>query len=278
MTYSSALGERLELFFWFLQGNIGFERFSYNIKMIIDSTSELLLLAPITVVVLFISGLSWWLHRRLHLTSVVFGSLFLIANLGLWRETMQTLTIIIYASLMSMLIGVPIGVIVGHRPWLNKMLSPVLDLMQTLPSFIYLIPTLVLFGLGSVPALISTVIFSMPSLIRFTQVGISTVPALFVEVGKSFGATKWQLFWKVEMPHALPSIMAGVNQCVMLSLSMVVISAIVGAGGLGTPVFRALNTVNIPLGFEAGIAVVLLSLVLDRLTRVPKAGFGRCRY
>jgi len=253
------------------QFSANFDRFSSSIRLVVDGTANLLLLAPVSVVILFISGLSWWLHRRWSIIAVVFGSLFIIANLSFWRETMQTLTLICYASLLSVLIGVPLGIVVGHRPRLHKMLLPALDLMQTLPPFIYLIPTLVLFGIGTVPALLSTVIFSMPALVRLTQLGISSVPVLFLEVGKAFGATKWQLLWKVEVPHALPSIMAGVHQCVMLSLSMVVISALVGAGGLGIPVVRALNTINVLLGLEAGITVVLLAIVLDLLTRVPGA-------
>jgi ABC-type proline/glycine betaine transport system permease subunit len=139
--------------------------------------------------------------------------------------------------------------------------------MQTLPTFVYLIPTLVLFGLGVVPALISTVIFALPAPIRLTQLGISAVPQALIEAGQAFGATRWQLLWKVELPSAAPLIYAGITQCIMLSLSMVVIAALVGAGGLGVPVVRALNTVQIGMGFEAGLAIVLLAVILDRITR-----------
>ncbi len=139
--------------------------------------------------------------------------------------------------------------------------------MQTLPTFVYLIPTLVLFGLGVVPGLISTVIFALPAPIRLTQLGISSVPVALREAGEAFGATRWQLLWKVELPSARRSILAGVTQCIMLSLSMVVIAALVGAGGLGVPVVRALNSVQVGMGFEAGFAIVLLAIVLDRMTR-----------
>ena len=165
----------------------------------------------------------------------------------------------------------PLGIACAHRPWLYTALRPVLDLMQTLPTFVYLIPTLVLFHLGAAPGLISTVIFAIAAPIRLTHLGIASVPLQLREAGEAFGATKRQLLWKVELPYALPTIMAGVTQCIMLSLSMVVIAALVGAAGLGTPVVRALGTVNIPMGFEAGLSIVLLAIVLDRVCRSARA-------
>ena len=146
-------------------------------------------------------------------------------------------------------------------------MRPVLDLMQTLPTLVYLIPTLVLFGLGTVPGLISTVIFALPAPIRLTHLGITSVPRPLLEAGEAFGATRRQLLWKVELPSARATIMAGVTQCIMLSLSMVVIAALVGAGGLGVPVVRALNQVRVDMGFEAGFAIVLLAIILDRVCR-----------
>ena len=166
-----------------------------------------------------------------------------------------------------MLVGVPIGIAAAHRPWLYTALRPILDLMQTIPTFVYLIPTLILFGLGMVPGLISTVIFAIPAPIRLTHLGISSTPKQLIEAGEAFGATRRQLLWKVELPYALPTIMAGLTQCIMLSLSMVVIAALVGADGLGKPVVRALNTVNIAQGFEAGLAIVLVAILLDRLCK-----------
>jgi ABC-type proline/glycine betaine transport system permease subunit len=150
---------------------------------------------------------------------------------------------------------------------LYQALRPVLDLMQTLPTFVYLIPTLVLFGLGVVPGLISTIIFALPAPIRLTHLGVSSVPQALREAGAAFGATPMQLLWKVELPCAAPTIVTGVTQCIMLSLSMVVIAALVGAGGLGVPVVRALNTVQVGMGFEAGFAIVLLAIILDRMSR-----------
>ena len=171
-------------------------------------------------------------------------------------------------------IGVPVGIAAAHREWLFKLLRPVLDLMQTLPTFVYLIPALVLFGLGLAPGLICTVVFAIPAPIRLTHLGITSVPKQLIEAGEAFGATKRQLLWKVELPAAWPSIMAGLTQCIMLCLSMVVIAALIGANGLGKPVVRALNTVNIPMGIEAGLAIVVLAIILDRVCRIGDAPGG----
>ena len=194
-------------------------------------------------------------------------------NQGYWEATLETLSLVIVAALVSTLIGVPLGIAAAHRPRLYAAMRPVLDLMQTLPTFVYLIPTLVLFGLGVVPGLISTVIFALPAPIRLTHLGISSVPKSLLEAGEAFGATQMQMLWKVELPSAAPTILAGITQCIMLSLSMVVIAALVGAGGLGVPVVRALNTVQVGMGFEAGFVIVLLAIVLDRISR-PR-GQGR---
>ena len=199
-----------------------------------------------------------------------------IINQGLWKETVETLALVIGATTVSMAIGVPLGIAAAHREWLFQLLRPVLDLMQTLPTFVYLIPALILFGLGLAPGLITTVIFAVAAPIRLTHLGLTTVPKQLMEAGEAFGATKRQLLWKVELPAALPSIMAGLTQCIMLSLSMVVIAALIGANGLGKPVVRALNTVNIPMGIEAGLAIVVLAIILDRVCRVePSKGSAR---
>ena len=166
-----------------------------------------------------------------------------------------------------MLIGVPIGIAAAHRPWLYRILHPALDLMQTLPTFVYLIPTLVLFGLGTVPGLISTIVFVLPTPIRLTYLGISSVPRPLIEAGQAFGATKTQLLLKVELRAARPMILAGLTQVIMLSLSMVVITALVGAGGLGEPVVDAMETVQIGEGFTSGLAIVILAIILDRVFR-----------
>jgi glycine betaine/proline transport system permease protein len=224
---------------------------------------------PLVLLVLLTVG-TWFLHRSIALTIAVAVGLLFVMNLGYWQATMETLALVLCATVVSVAIGVPVGIAAAHRPWLYTVIRPVLDLMQTIPTFVYLIPTLVLFGLGMVPGLISTVIFAIAAPIRLTHLGISSVPLQLHEAGQAFGATRRQLLWKVEIPFALPTIMAGITQCIMLSLSMVVIAALVGADGLGKPVVRALNTVNVSMGFEAGLAIVVLAILLDRVCKWPE--------
>jgi len=234
---------------------------------LVNGLTAVLAWIPAPALILAIGALAYVIRRSIALAIFVVVALLFIVNQGYWSETVETLSLVLVAALVSTVLGVPIGIAAAHRPWLNDALRPVLDLMQTLPTFVYLIPTLVLFGLGVVPGLISTVIFAMPAPIRLTQMGIVSAPKALIEAGQAFGATKSQLLWKVELPAARMAIIAGVTQCIMLCLSMVVIAALVGAGGLGVPVVRALNTVNVGMGFEAGFAIVLLAIILDRVTR-----------
>jgi glycine betaine/proline transport system permease protein len=252
-----------------------FDLISVVLGSVIDGLTTLLLAVPPFALIALFVGAAYWLHRSIGLAVFVLLALLLVANLGYWQATMETLSLVISATLVCVLVGMPLGIAAAHRPWLYAALRPVLDLMQTIPTFVYLIPTLVLFGLGTVPGLISTVIFALPAPIRLTHLGISSVPTQLFEAGKAFGATKRQLLFKVELPYALPTIMAGITQCIMLSLSMVVIAALVGADGLGKPVVRALNTVNIAMGFEAGAAIVVLAIVLDRVCKTPARRTGR---
>ena len=223
---------------------------------------------PNPLVVIAAAGVIGWLARR-SIGFVVFLvlSLLLIANLGYWVETTDTLALVLSATFVCMAIGVPVGILAARSPRFFTILRPILDLMQTIPTFVYLIPALILFGLGMVPGLIATVIFAIPAPIRLTQLGISSTPKQLIEAGQAFGATPWQLLWKIQIPYALPSIMAGLTQTIMLSLSMVVIAALVGASGLGVPTLRALNQVDIGRGFEVGLAIVLIAILLDRLFR-----------
>ena len=222
---------------------------------------------PATVMVTVFALLAWVLQRSWKLVLFVAAALLFIINQGYWSATLETLALVIVAALVTVALGIPLGILAAHRPRLHAALRPALDLMQTLPTFVYLIPTLVLFGLGVVPAIISTVIFALPAPVRLTQLGISSTPKALLEAGDAFGATPWQRLIKIELPSALPLILEGVTQCIMLCLSMVVIAALVGAGGLGVPVVRALNTVQVGMGFEAGLAIVLLAIVLDRISR-----------
>ena len=234
----------------------------------------LLAALPSWLLVLAAGALAFAMQRSWPLVAFVVAALLFIMNQGYWAATVETLALVTVATVAATVIGVPLGIAAAHRPRLYAALRPVLDLMQTLPTFVYLIPTLVLFGLGVVPGLISTVIFALPAPVRLTHLGITGVPRPMREAAEAFGATRWQRLWKVELPCALPSILAGITQCIMLSLSMVVIAALVGAGGLGVPVVRALNSVQVDVGFEAGIAIVLLAIVLDRLSRPRDARSG----
>ncbi len=268
------LGKWIKGFVDFLNENVAwlFDFIADVLKFLIDTFIDLLVWIDPLVLVVAVAGLAWWLHRSWKLTAMVALSLLLILNLGYWKPTMETLALVLSATAVCMVVGVPVGIAAAHRPWLYTAIRPILDLMQTVPTFVYLIPTLILFGLGVVPGLISTVIFAIPAPVRLTYLGISGVPNQLVEAGEAFGATKRQLLWKIELPHAMPTIMAGLTQCIMLSLSMVVIAALVGANGLGKPVVRALNTVNIAQGSEAGLAIVIVAILLDRLFKQPGAG------
>ncbi len=247
-----------------------FDAISIGVHGAVDGLTLVLKLIPPLLLVALIAAAAWGLQRSIPLTVFVAAALLLIMNQGYWDAMLETLSLVLFSALISTLIGVPLGVAAAHRPWLYNGLHPVLDLMQTLPTFVYLIPTLVLFGLGVVPGLISTVIFALPAPVRLTHLGISSTPKPLLEAGEAFGATKTQLLFTIELPSALPTIVAGITQCIMLSLSMVVIAALVGAGGLGVPVVRALNTVQVAMGFEAGFAIVLLAIILDRITRPRK--------
>ncbi|MES2503513.1 MAG: choline ABC transporter substrate-binding protein [Myxococcota bacterium] len=237
---------------------------SKSIEAKIQALIGFLLSIPALLLILFISAVIYSWRRSVRLGFGVCLGLMVILNLGLWTQTIQTLVLVLLATLISCLLGIPLGVLAARSRRALMVLRPILDLMQTLPSFLYLIPALMLFGLGVVPGLISTLIFAIAAPIRMTHLGLSGVPQDLLEVGKAFGASRWQTFWKIELPHALPSILTGLNQCILLSLSMVVIAALVGADGLGTSVVRALNTVNLKQGFEAGLAIVILALILDR--------------
>lgn len=246
-----------------------FDAISFFLETIILFLVDVFKWMPPALPILMTAAIAWYLHKKPSLVIFVVVALLTILNLGYWQEMLETFVLVFAATTISVLIGVPIGIMAAHRPWLYTVLRPILDLMQTVPTFVYLIPTLVLFGLGIVPGLISTIIFAIAAPIRLTYLGVTKVPGELIEAGKAFGASRMKLLLKVELPAALPSIMAGITQCIMLSLSMVVIAALVGADGLGKPVVRALNTVNISQGFEAGLAIVLVAIILDRLCKAP---------
>lgn len=199
------------------------------------------------------------------------ASLFVIFATGFWDQTIITLGLTLSSTIISLLLGVPLGIWAARSRVVAAGVRPVLDLMQTMPAFVYLIPAAMLFGLGRVPGILATVIFAMPPAVRLTCLGIRQVNMEIVEAGHAFGCTPWQLLYKVQFPNALPSIMQGVNQTIMMALSMVIIASMVGAGGLGNEVLASIQRLDIGLGFESGLSVVLLAIMLDRITE----SFGR---
>lgn len=224
---------------------------------------------PLIIIAVF-AVLTWLIQRNWKTVLLVVVGLLFILNQDYWEETTESLTLVLSACVVCMGVGVPIGIAAAHRPRLYRAMAPILDLMQTLPTFVYLIPAIVFFGIGMVPGLIATVIFVLPAPIRLTQLGIASTPKELLEAAEAFGAKPSQTLWKIELPYALPQIMTGLNQTIMLSLSMVVIAALVGADGLGVPVVRALNQVNTGLGFESGLIIVVVAILLDRMLRVHR--------
>ncbi|MBZ9799262.1 choline ABC transporter permease subunit [Mesorhizobium sp. ES1-4] len=261
-------------FFGFLTDNFDtvFRAFSNGLNFLLDGLVDILLTVPPVLLALVIAVIAWLLQRSRPLAIGVFLGLVFIINQNLWKQTVQTLVLVVAAAAAAMAIGVPLGIWAAHKPKVYRVMLPVLDLMQTLPTFVYLIPVLTLFGLGNAPGLIVTIIFVIPTAVRLTHLGVVSVPKSIIEAGEAFGATKRQLLWKVELPSALPTIMAGLTQSIMLSLSMVVFAALIGAGGLGTEINRALGSRRIDLGLEAGLAIVVLAIVLDRMTRIGVGG------
>jgi glycine betaine/proline transport system permease protein len=259
------------LFDW-LQGNFAFafDALSDALEAMIEAILWLLQAPPPLAIIALFMALAYGLQRSWRAAALVGCGFLFIFNQGYWEETTESLTLVLSACVVCMGLGVPIGILAAHRPRLYAWMRPVLDLMQTLPTFVYLIPAIVFFGIGMVPGLIATVIFVLPAPIRLTHLGVTATPTPLIEAAQAFGATPRQLLWKVELPYAFPQIMAGLNQTIMLSLSMVVIAALVGADGLGVPVVRALNQVNTALGFESGFVIVVLAIILDRMLRIER--------
>jgi len=240
------------------------------ISLVLDSLTyaieEILLFLPAWLLVILIAAFAAW--RGSWRFAIFSGaSLLLIIGMDLWMETVETLALVIAATLVSLAMGLPLGILAARHDTVERMMRPVLDLMQTMPAFVYLIPAVMFFGLGKVPGVVATIVFSMPPAVRLTNLGVRQVPRDLIEAGLAFGCTPWQLLMKVQLPAARPSIMAGVNQTIMLALSMVVIASMIGAGGLGDTVLRGIQRLDVGLGFEGGIAVVILAIILDRLTQ-----------
>jgi len=260
---AEALVDGIDGYFgWLLDGISG------GLQFLVGGFEDILLLIPAPVLILLASVLVWLVTRRdIRLAGLTLLGLLLIWNLNLWNLAMLTLALVIVSTVLALAISIPIGIAAAGSEPLNAALRPVLDFMQTMPSFVYLIPAVIFFGLGSVPGIIATVVFAMPPALRLTNLGIRQVPRELIEVADAFGSTPRQKLLKVQIPVALPTIMAGVNQCIMLALSMTVIASMIGAGGLGYQVLVGIQRVDIGMGFEAGLAIVILAIILDRITQ-----------
>jgi len=243
----------------------GFNAFSAALGAVVKLLEDGLGAIPFVAMLVFLVAFA--LRRRGVAFAVFVGiALLLIHYMGLWPQTVATLALVVAATVFSLVVGVPLGIWGARNKRVEIILRSLLDFMQTMPAFVYLIPAVILFGLGRVPAVIATVVFAMPPVVRLTTLGIRQVREELLEAGRSFGSTDAQLLWKIQLPNALPSIMAGVNQTIMMSLSMVVIASMIGAGGLGEYVLSGIQRLDIGIGFEGGLGVVLLAIVLDRLT------------
>jgi len=242
-----------------------FDGISFVINVVLSGIESLLLWCPWWIVILAFGLLAWRVARWRVAIFVVLG-FFFIGTLGVWDRAMETLALIATAVLISVAFAIPMGIWAARSDTVEKTLRPILDAMQTMPAFVYLIPAIMFFGIGKVPGVIATVIFAMPPGVRLTNLGIRQVPVDVVEAGKAFGSTSRQLLFKIQIPMAIPTIMAGVNQTIMMALSMAVIGAIIGAGGLGYEVYHGISRIDVGRGFIGGISIVIIAMILDRLT------------
>ena len=244
-----------------------FDRFSSGILGLLLWVQGILVAIPWWAYLVFIALMAWTATKKALPTIVLAALPFVIGIFGLWALAVETLALVITSVVIALIIGIPLGVVMGETPFFAGFIQPVLDAMQTMPSFVYLIPAMMLFGLGKVPAVIATLIYSLPPVIRLTCIGLRKVPARAQEAARTYGATRWQLLKEVRIPLAMPSILAGVNQTTMMALAMVVIASMIGARGLGQEVLMAINRIDVGRGFEAGISIVIMGIVIDRITQ-----------
>ena len=257
---------------WLLQAMAPtFDSISNGILAMLLKTENLLHIIPWWFYIIFVAFLAWKATRCLSTTIILPLSLILIGSFGLWKLAMGTLAIVIASVFLSLLIGIPVGILMAEAKGVEPIVKPILDAMQTMPSFVYLIPAMMFFGLGKVPAVLATLIYSLPPVIRLTNLGLKLVPQPAQEAAIAYGATKWQLLKEVRVPLAMPTIMAGVNQTTMMALSMVVVASMIGARGLGQEVLLSINRIDVGRGFEAGISIVIMAIAIDRITQ----GFAR---
>ncbi len=262
------IGKWVEAIETWLESNAGpvFKGIKSLIGTIVNGLADGFTAVPPLLLILIFTGLAFWIGRTKIAIFTVLG-LYLVYNLGYWENTMETLALVLTASVISVVIGIPLGIACARSDKVQKVVTPVLDFMQTMPAFVYLLPAVAFFSLGVVPGVIASVIFGIPPTIRLTNLGIRQVPADLVEAADAFGSTPLQKLIKLQLPIAAPTIMAGINQTIMLSLSMVVIASMIGAQGVGADVYRAVTQAKTGVGFEAGLAVVVLAIILDRITQ-----------
>ncbi|MEX0845409.1 MAG: proline/glycine betaine ABC transporter permease [Balneolaceae bacterium] len=262
------VGEFFEFIINWLTDNWGgfFDLITITVKTFLVGIENMLLFPHPIIMIIILSGLAWYISGKGVGIFTVIG-LFVVEGMNMWDGTMETLALIFTAVFIALLIGIPVGIWASKSKTVESIVRPVLDFMQTMPAFVYLIPAVLFFGLGQVPGIIATLIFAMPPAVRLTNLGIRQVPEEIREAALAFGSDSKQMLLKVELPVALPTILAGVNQTIMLALSMVVIAALIGAGGLGQPVVTGLQQLDIGLGFEGGLAIVILAVFLDRVTQ-----------
>ncbi|HHP7237901.1 ABC transporter permease [Longibacter sp.] len=263
------IGGVFEQYLEWVRTNLGplLDSIGVGVRAMVEALEAGLMLLPAWAWIPAFAALAWWLAGRGVALFTAAGMSLIAYGMGLWTATMETLALVLASTTIALILGIPLGIAAAKRTWIHRLLRPVLDFMQTMPAFVYLIPAVLLFRIGAVPGVLATVIFAMPPVVRLTGLGIRQVPVEVVEASKAFGATPWQQLWKVELPVAMPTILAGINQTIMLALSMVVIAALIGAGGLGQDVLTGVTQLKIGLGFESGLAVVILAIFLDRVTQ-----------
>lgn len=249
-----------------VEGEVFFDALGSALLAPMLLTERVLLWLPWFVIILLFALAAWRL-RGWKISLGVVAGLFFIGSIGLWDLSMKTLAIIIAATLLAVLVGIPLGILMAKSDRVKNIVHPILDMMQTMPSFVYLIPALMLFGLGKVPALLSTFIYAVPPVMRLTDLGIRQVPEDVIEASQAFGATSWQMLKKVQFTLAMPTIMTGVNQTIMMALAMVVVASMIGSGGLGTEVLNGISRLDVGRGFNGGISIVILAIIIDRLTQ-----------
>ncbi len=266
--FTFQLGKYVQVFIEYLTNNFGdfFNAIKVSVLWFLMGIESFLQWLPWWLVIVAVFLIGWRIKK--FSSGLLYGiMLFLIGSFGLWRLMMSTLAIVLTSVVISILLGIPIGILIAYKHKVEYFFQPILDAMQTMPSFVYLIPAIMFFGLGKVPGVFATTIYAIPPVIRLTNLGIRNVSKEMIEAAYSFGASPWNVLLKVELPQALPTIMTGINQTTMMAMSMVVIASMIGAQGLGSEVLIAINRIDIAKGTESGLAIVIIAIIIDRITQ-----------